>query len=525
MKKVLITDPVAPKGLELLANRGLEVVDLAGAPVEEVLEAVGTVHGWIVRSGTRVDAEMLNRADQLQVVGRAGVGIDNIDLEAATLRGVVVMNTPDSNTISAAEHTMALIMALARNVHLGHGSLSQGRWDRKMFQGTELNGKVLGIVGLGRIGRRVMDYARALDMKVLGYDPYAPGDLLDSDELEIVDLEELLKRSDFVTLHVPRNEETANLINASRLKLMKSSARIINVARGGIVNEKDLAAALNKGTIAGAAIDVFSKEPPPDDHPLLGAKNILLTPHLGASTREAQEGVSTAICEQVAAHLTDGSMRGALNVPIADPAMIKKLEPYLDLTMNMGRMLCQLTTGSISAVGVTCSGTLTESYPISLAALSGLLSGILDTRLNFINVSAIADERGIAVTNSYDSGETGYANLVRIEVHTTEGEIAMAGSVFGHEHPRVVEIDGYHLELNPEGVMLFITNRDVPGVLGQIGTSLGASGINIGECLLSRERSIDNAYLVIKVDEKPARRDLDALLQLKGILSVRKVCL
>ena len=280
MKRVLITDHIAQSGLDILAERGLEVVDLVDQPVDKLLEVVGGVHGWIIRSGTSVNAELLIQADHLQVVGRAGVGIDNIDLEVATLRGVVVMNTPDGNTISAAEHTMALLMALARNVHLGHASLQQGRWERKALQGVELNGKILGIVGLGRIGRRVMDSARAMGMEILGHDPYLPQELPDSDELRMVTLEELLRRADFVTLHVPSNDETRDLLNADNLKLMKPTARLINVARGGIVNEGQLADALNSGLIAGAAVDVFTSEPPAEDHPLRHAKNILLTPHL-----------------------------------------------------------------------------------------------------------------------------------------------------------------------------------------------------------------------------------------------------
>ncbi len=525
MKRVLITDPIAQSGLDILAERGLEVVDLTGQPVDKLLEVVGAVHGWIIRSGTSVDAELLNQADHLQVVGRAGVGIDNIDLEVATLRGVVVMNTPDGNTISAAEHTMALLMALARNVHLGHASLLEGRWDRKALQGVELNGKLLGIVGLGRIGRRVMDSARAMGMEILGYDPYAPQDLPDSDELEMVALEELLKRADFVTLHVPRNDETRDLLNAGNLKLMKPTARLINVARGGIVNEGQLAEALNSGVIAGAAVDVFTSEPPPNDNPLRQAKNILLTPHLGASTKEAQEGVSLAICRQVADFLLEGKMQSALNMPVSDMALLKSLEPHLELAADMGRMLCQLTDGAIKQVAVTCYGTLEDSHPLALAALLGLLEGVLDTRLNYVNTAAVAKERGITLTHGCDSTDVGYANLVRVAVKTTGGETTMAGSVFGRGHRRVVEIDGNHLELNPEGVMLFIRNRDVPGVLGRIGTTLGGLGINIGEALLSRERTVEKAYLVVKVDSEPDRKQLDALVALEGILSVRKVVL
>jgi D-3-phosphoglycerate dehydrogenase len=525
MKRVLVTDPISANGLSMLSDRGLEVVNLAGQSVEDILEAAGTVHGWIVRSGTKLNAELLMQADKLQIVGRAGVGVDNIDVETATLRGVIVMNTPDGNTISAAEHTLALITALSRNVHLGHGQLQEGQWDRQALKGTELRGKTLGVIGLGRIGRRVMDYGRALEMQVLGYDPYAPQQLLQSEEIRLVPLEELLAQSDFVTLHVPMNDETRNLIAAPQLAQMKPTARLINCARGGIVNEADLAAALAEGTIAGAAVDVYSKEPIEADNPLLKAPNILLTPHLGASTKEAQEGVSVAICQQVADFLIDGKLQGALNMPVADMALLKQLEPHLDLAMDMGRLLSQLVDGSVESVKVTCAGSVEDPHPVALAALRGVLEHMLDSRLNFVNTGAVAQERGIAFSHAYESAEVGYANLVSVEVVTDQGETSMAGSVFGHQHPRVVEIEGYHLELRPEGVMLFIRNRDEPGVLGRVGSTLGDFGINIGEALLNRERSAEHAYLVVKVDTAPDEKQLQTLAELKGIMSVRKVVL
>ena len=534
MKRVLVTDPLSAAGLEELSRRGLEVINLVSAaddpqaqggnvPVEQILAEVGSVHGWVVRSGTKVDAELLNRADNLQVGGGAGGGVDNIDLEVATLRGVVVMNTPDGNTTSAAEHTLAMIMALARNIHLGHGQLLAGQWDRQALQGVELRGKTMGIIGLGRIGRLVLGYARALGMQLLGHDPYAPPGMVATDELRLVSLDELLAQSDFVTLHVPLNDETRDMLDATRLQQMKPTARLINCARGGVVNEAHLAAALNSGALAGAAVDVFVDEPLAADNPLLKAKNVLLTPHLGASTREAQEGVSLTICQQVADFLLEGQLRGALNMPVADMALLKQLEPHLTLATTMGRILTQLLEGSPTAVRVTCSGTLEDPHPIALAALRGVLEHMLDSRLNFVNTGAVARERGIAFTHSYESADAGYANLVRVELETGEGTKSMAGSVFGARHLRIVEIEGYHLELQPEGVMLFIRNRDAPGVLGRIGTTLGGFGVNIGDALLSRERSAEDAYLVIKLDGAPTAGQLAALGDLDGIMSVKQV--
>ncbi len=524
MKRVLISDPIAPGGLEILKDRGLEIVDVAGQGVEAIAEVASTVHGWIIRSGTRVNEELLNLADNLQVVGRAGVGVDNIDIPAATLRGVVVMNTPDVNTISAAEHTLAMMMALARNVHLGHSSLKAGKWDRKNLQGIELRGKVLGVVGLGRIGQQVMSYARSLGMQVIGYDPYAPPELKSLDWLEIVELDALLERSDLITLHVPKNDATVNLINAERMGKMKRSALLVNCARGGIINEADLAKALHDGVFAGAALDVFSSEPLDSKSPLIETPNLLLTPHLGASTREAQEGVALAICTQVADYLLDGKLESALNMPVGDMALLKKMEYHLQLATTMGKMLIQMVEGSLQSVKVECFGTAEEPEIITLATVLGLLEQVLDVRVNYVNAAAVAKERGIQLTHSYGAEHGGgYANLMKITISTDKGTMSMSGSVFGGHYPRVVSIDEHHLELNPEGVMLFIRNRDIPGVLGTIGTTLGHFSINIGEALLSRERSKEDAYLVVKVDSVPDEAQLDILASLDGITSVKKV--
>ena len=523
MKRVLITDPIAQAGVDILQENSLEVLDLSGGSIEDILEVIGTVHGWIIRSGTTVDAELLNRADQLQVVGRAGVGIDNIDLEVATLRGVVVMNTPDGNTISAAEHTFALLLALARNVPQGHGQITTGGWDREALAGVELRGKTLGLVGLGRIGRRVMTYAKAFGMQVVGYDPYASGDLRSSGDVEMLELDDLLERSDFVSLHAPRTDETLNIINADRLKKMKSSARLINCARGGLVDEAALVAALSSGEIAGAALDVYAREPLAADDPLRTAPGLVLTPHLGASTVEAQAGVALAICQQVAGYLSSGELVGAVNMPVGDMEMVTRLDPFLRLSAIMGKMLMQLSEGQIKQIDVTCSETIESPELVALSAVKGVLAMILDRRLNFVNIGAVAKERGVRITHKVDSNAAGYANQVVVELTTDSAMRSMVGSVFGGQHARIVEIEGYHLELNPEGVMLFIRNHDAPGVLGRVGTALGAAGINIGEALLSREAHAAEAYLVIKVDTDPPQETLSRLQDLEGIISIAKV--
>lgn len=523
MKKVLLTDPIAGAGLEILKAAGLEIIDHSGSGIADILDVIGGIHGWIIRSGTEVDAELLNQADNLQVIGRAGVGLDNIDLQVATLRGVVVMNTPDGNTVSAAEHTLALMMSLARNVHLGHSKMTSGQWDRNTLAGVEMQGKTMGIVGLGRIGRLVAGYARALGMQILGHDPYAPRDLLKSGEIELMSLEDLLGRADFVSLHVPKTDDTLNLIDASRLAMMKPSARLINCARGGVVDEIALVAALEAGTLAGAALDVYATEPLPGDHPLRSAPNVVLTPHLGASTREAQEGVALAICKQVADFLVKGELVGAVNMPVADMEVMKRLEPYLHISAIMGQLLWQLTDGNIRKIEVTCQGQVDNPELMALSAVRGVLDQILDSRLNFVNTAAVAQERGIGFTYSIDTAEGNYANLIRVDVTTGDGVRSMAGSIFGRRHARIVEIDGYHLELNPEGVMLFIRNRDAPGVLGRIGTVMGNAQVNIGEALLSRGRKSGDAYLVVKVDTDPPENVLRELGEIDGIIAIQKV--
>lgn len=521
--KVLVSDPVSDLGLEILKEAGIDTVYLPKSKSEDIKENLSDIDGWIVRSGTKVTRDLIEKAKKLQVIGRAGVGVDNIDIHSATLHGIVVMNTPDGNTVSAAEHSMAMMSALARNIQIGHSDLIAGKWNRHALVGSELRGKILGIVGLGRIGREVAKRALSYDMKVLGFDPYVNKDIFDQENMKLVDLDQLTKESDFISLHVPLLDSTRNLFDNKRLKLMKSSARIINVARGGLINEKELAEALNNDIIAGAAIDVFETEPLVNDHPLLTVKNILLTPHLGASTAEAKEGVSRGICQQVVDYLIREKLTNALNMPVSDLSLLKKLAPNLYLAEILGKIQIQLTTGAIKSVNVECFGPIEDTKTISLSLIKGLLENISGSRINFINAHAVAEERGIKISHTHNSDHVSFSNLIITHVESESGTIEVAGSVFGDSHSRIVDIMGYEVDVRPEGNMLFMKNKDVPGVIGKVGTLLGAADVNIGEYLLSRTSQNDTAYAVVKLDSELDDKLLDSLSNLDEIIDIRQL--
>ena len=512
--KILVSDPITEAGLSILKEAGLDVIYLPEGSEDEKHKAAVDVDGWIIRSGTHVKADMINSAQNLQVIGRAGVGVDNIDITAATRKGIVVMNTPDVNTISAAEHTVALMLALSRNIPQGHSGLEKGEWNRHRLVGTELQNKTLGIVGLGKIGREVMERCRSFRMNIIGYDPFVNQDMFNEDEIQITDLDTLTESADYITVHVPLNENTKNLFDHDRLKLMKSSARIINVARGGIINEKDLAQALKEDVIAGAAIDVFTAEPIDRSHPLVGVPNILLSPHLGASTTEAKEGVSRAICEQVRDYLLHEKLNNALNMPLSNLSKLKEIQPFLDCAELLGHIESQLVTGPIKKVSMECQGTADEIRPLSLAFLKGLLESHVPDRINYINAETIAKELGLEVDIHYSNTESNYLNLISVRVTADDIAYRLDGSVFDDQHLRLVNILGREMEVTPRGPMLFVENNDVPGVIGKVGTLLGDLNINIAAYLLNRSGENGKAFAVIRLD-KPL--DEDGLNNLAGI--------
>ena len=521
--KILITDPVSDSGIELIKESGFELIYETELSDDEIKNIISDVDGWIVRSGTKATKDLINAAGQLRVIGRAGVGVDNIDILASTLKGVLVINTPDGNTISAAEHTMAMMSAVARNIQVAHSDMINGKWNRHAFVGSELRGKTLGIVGLGRIGIEVAKRARSFDMKIMGFDPYVNKDILKGKSIVLAELDELTQQSDFITLHVPLIDSTRNLFDAKRLSMMKKTARIINVARGGLINERDLSDALNDDVIAGAAIDVFETEPLVNDSPLLESKNILLTPHLGASTTEAKEGVSLSICQQVVDYLKEEKMGNALNMPVADMGILRKISPYLSLSEIIGKIQMQLATGPVKSLSIDCYGPIDQSNTVTLSFIKGLLENVSEGRINFINANAIAKERGISISHSHKTDKIPYSNLIMTKIETENETINVGGSVFGDNHFRIVDIMGYELDVNPEGNMLFMKNKDVPGVIGRVGTILGEAGVNIGEYLLSRTSQNETAYAVVKLDSALDGRILESLNKLDEIIDIHQL--
>lgn len=518
-----MTDPISASGKQILTDAGIEAVDMSGRSIEPDFDVTG-FHGWIIRSGTTVTGEQIEAATDLRVIGRAGVGVDNIDIEVATMQGVLVMNTPDANTISAAEHSVALLLALARNIHEGYHSLIHGKWDRGGLIGTELREKTLGVVGLGRIGTEVIKRLHPFRMRILGYDPYVKKELYELDYVEIVDLDTLCERSDFITIHVPKTDATKGLFDLSRLKMMKRSAQIVNCARGGIIDEGALLEALNEGTIAGAALDVFENEPATDT-PLLKAKNILFTPHLGASTLEAKQGVSTAICQQVRDYLVDGVIENALNIPIADMELLQTLDPFLKLSEQLGSFHHQIADGPVESIAISTAGTLKEVNVVTLAFLKGFLQEIHGSKVNYINAAAVAEETGIDVEETYSHQKIDYGNLISTTVRHNGQSLTIRGSLFGEALPRIIYFDGFHLDLSPEGKLLLIYNRDVPGVVGKVGTLLGEMQVNIAGYQLGRKDESDVAIGLIRVDSDPSPEVIDQIATLDEVISVRVIAL
>ncbi len=526
--KIFVADDVSDSGLGPLRAAGFEVEKRTGLTRSELANALKDCEGLIVRSETKVTAELLEEANSLRVIGRAGVGVDNIDVPAATIRGVVVMNAPDGNTITTAEHTIALLISLARSIPQANSSMKAGRWERKKFIGVELQGKTLGIVGLGRIGRVVASRARAMGMVIVAYDPFiATGQARDL-EIELAPLNEVYARADFLTVHTPLTAETRGLIDREVLGKMKKGARIINCARGGLVDEDALYEAIKTGSIAGAALDVFSQEPPPADHRLLELEQVIVTPHLGASTTEAQEGVAFTVAEQMRDFLLTGALRGAVNVPAVGVKELNLMQPYIVLAESLGRFQAQLVDKAVSEVRIEFAGEIVEvdAAPVTRAFLTGLLRDV-SARVNVVNAFLIADERGIKVTTTYvrTSGDT--APAIRTEVYAEQSSQSLAGTLFGYgghrREGRITEIDGFHLEATPKGHMLVMRNRDVPGVIGRVGTILGEGGVNISRFHLGRRERGGEAIAVIEVDAPLSKDTLHSLRSLEQVISANPI--
>lgn len=525
--KVLISDNISPRGIEILKNAGLEVDVKIGMRSEELKACIGDYNGLIIRSATKVTSEIIDAATNLKVIGRAGSGLDNVDMTSATKKGIVVMNTPGGNTITTAEHTIALMFALARQIPQATMSMKSGKWEKKRFMGVELFNKTLGIIGLGNIGRQVAKRAQGLAMNVVAYDPFLSEDKAKALGVEKVELAELFNRSDFITIHTPITPDTKNLINAETIKMMKDGVRIINCARGGIINERDLYDAIRAGKVAGAALDVFEKEPPENDNLLLSVDNIICTPHLGAATEEAQENVAVAVAEQIVDYLIYGTIRNAVNFPSIPADQVARLQPYINLAEKLGGFAAQIFEGGVTGMTIEYRGEASEinTAPVTIAAIKGFLTPILEETVNFVNAPFIAKERGIEVkeVRSTDAGD--YQSMVAIRIKAKDRESYLAGTLFSKKDPRIVAIDNFKVEIVPDGELLFIYNNDKPGVIGNIGTLFGKNNINIARMHFGRETAGGRAISVLSIDTPATPQIIEKIKRLPNIISVKQITL
>ncbi|MEW6115899.1 MAG: phosphoglycerate dehydrogenase [Nitrospirota bacterium] len=522
--KVLVSDNISSKGVEILRNAGLEVDVKTGLKPDELKSIIGEYHALVVRSATKATADIIEAAKNLKVIGRAGSGLDNVDKAAASKRGIVVMNTPGGNTVTTAEHTIAMIFAVARKIPQANASMTKGLWEKKKFMGTELFQKTLGIVGLGNIGGEVARRAQCLGMNVIAYDPFLSEEKAAEMGIEKMEVAELIKRADFITIHTPLTNETKNLINKDTIKTMKDGVYIVNCARGGIINEKDLFDALESGKVAGAALDVFEKEPP-ENNPLVGHDKVVCTPHLGASTQEAQENVALAVAEQIVDYLMHGTIRNAVNFPSIPADQVAVLQPYITLAEKLGGFAAQIFEGAITEVTLEYRGeasTLNTS-PVTIAALKGLLDPILLETVNFVNAPFIAKERGIEVkeTKSRDAGN--YQSMIVLRVKSPKKELQVHGTLFSKKDPRIVKVDNFIVEIVPEGSMLFMYNNDKPGVIGNIGMLMGKNNINIARMHFGREKAGGMAISVVNIDSPASDKVLEEIKNLPNILDVKVI--
>ncbi|MBI3983123.1 MAG: phosphoglycerate dehydrogenase [Gemmatimonadetes bacterium] len=523
MHRVVVADKVDEGGLALLTkSEGIEVVKTI-KDKKRLLEALPTAHALLVRSETKVTAELLAQASELRVIGRAGIGVDNIDLEAATQRGIAVLNTPGGNTISAAEHTVGLLLALVRRIPWADQSMRAGAWDRPKFQGVELSGKTLGVVGLGRIGAHVATIARAFGMLVVAHDPFLTEARALELQVQLLPLDDVLKRADVVTLHLPLTDETLNLIDRRRLGLMKKTGVLINAARGGLVDEVALAEALKAEKLGGAAIDVFETEPLPADSPLRQADRVILTPHLAAATAEAQERVGLEICRLVRDALLKGDLSGAVNVPGIPGAALARLRPLLSLSRRLGRLAAAISPGRVREIDVQYGGPDDAApKPVMLAALEGVLGAMGVGPVTLVNAMALAEGRGITVGRRVGSPALRFEATVGVTVRADGNETTVVGAMVGDRFARVIRIDEYPVDIPADGSIVLLRNRDEPGVMGRVGTVLGDAGVHIGSYQQARPAPGNGeAFAAVAVDHTPPQAVVDRLRHLPGVLEVR----
>ncbi len=522
--KVLIADAVDEKARDIFAADGLEATYLPEISHAELLSSIAGYAGLVVRSRTTVSADVLAAGSSLRVVGRAGAGVDNIDLEEATRRGVVVMNTPGGNTVSTAEHTMSMMLALARNIPAADRSVRAMEWRRKDFIGIEVSGKTLGLIGLGKVGQEVARRAVAFGMRILAFDPLLSDEATRKLGVEPSTLTELYRCADFISLHTPLTPETKNLINIGTIRSCKRGVRIINCARGGILNEKDLLAGLAEGIVAGAALDVFEQEPPRDSA-LVSHPRIICTPHLGASTEEAQEKVALQVARQVSDYLLDRNISGSVNADLIRVALRKELQPLLGLSEKMGRVIAQLNTGPITGVRVILRGTVPEDAgeTVLAAFLKGLLGTLLTETVNFVNAGVLARDRGLATTAIHDPGPGRYPLEIEAECTTRDGNRTVGGTVFGIRDVRIIYLDGYHFEVKPEGNLLVYYNTDRPGMLASVSALLADHCVNIADLSLGRLKPGEKALTLIATDQPVSESILDEIAKIDGISDIHRL--
>jgi D-3-phosphoglycerate dehydrogenase / 2-oxoglutarate reductase len=525
---VLICDPISPKGIALLQQRPEFKVRVLEKRLSEaeLVPLVGDAVALVVRSETKVTKSVIEAAPRLRVVGRAGVGTDNVDTETATQCGIVVMNTPGGNTISTAELTFAMLMALARKIPQAHASMKAGQWNRKEFQGVELYNKTLGILGMGRIGSEVARRAIAFGMRVLAYDPYLALSKAKALQVELVELDELYARSDFITVHMPMSEETRGLINAAAFAKMKKGVRVLNCARGGIINEQDLFDAIRSGQVAGAALDVYETEPLPKECPLRELAQVIMTPHLGASTEEAQENVGIEVAEAITDYLLHGAVRNAVNLPNLDAKTYALVKPYLSLGEKLGRLLAQLAPKRNDRLVITYGGRATEmpGDPISRSVLRGFLESAGGKEVNQVNVRALAAGLGLLVEEIKSNEETDFNEWLHLAVYSEGHKVSAGGTFFGKQsHPRIVRINSLPVEVVPAGVLFLMTNKDRPGIVGYIGTLMSKYNVNIANMSLSRDSKGGHALTVLNLDSVPPAGLLEEIQRDPDISNVRVV--
>ena len=524
MFRILVTDDIGAHGIELLTAADDVACDVeTQLSAGELLDIIDGYQALIVRSATTVDENVLAAATELKVVGRAGMGVDNIDITRATQQGVIVMNTPSANSVATAEQTMALMLAASRHTAPAHASVAEGRWDRTTFRGTELSGKTLGVVGFGRIGRLVAARAKAFDMELVAYDPFVSEEIAQDTGVTLVNLDELYSVADYITLHVPSSPQTDNLISAESIEAMKPGVVIINAARGTLVDEEALAQALGSGRVAAAGIDVYRTEPPVDN-PLIGLPNVVHTPHLGASTAEAQRDVSAQISEQVLDALRGKNIRNAVNLPFDAGPDFAAAMPYMALAEKLGILQFHMAPAPIRKVELEVEGEVVEALtrPIAAGLLAGVLKGHLAGDVNYVNAPVLAEQYGISVSQAKGVAAADYTNLISCRVHWEDDSRVMAGVLFGGTEPRLVQVSDYHLDVDPSGLLLIMLNKDVPGVIGAVGSTLGRFGINIGEWRLGRSEPGDEAMSFINLDAEP---DPEALELLRAEPAIEKLLL